>query len=1016
MKNNDSLSSLISQEIKKSHNPSIWRKIKLFFSDLYVPSWKSFLLTFSVIGIFCILSWTSCQFFNIEDAHHQNLIAILAGVGTMIFALIIFVAESLRDTSSSDKARVLLRESFLFPLSVGSILAFFSFIFQEVTLWSLIPIFLIAGGTIRALWVIMGTLLDKNLLLKKRMSLFRDRIRQNIDLAVKERIGVNIFLKRLDSESFQAIQYSPYQMDETNNAIKIVSNSAGIIFDIDFKKLEKISLLLREMAEKKGRAYTDSAHQKSLSLGSTDQAKNLKEVQYEDSQLQKRERITKKYGDWVTENDTLIIVDKSLIDDEKILNKISNLCHDAFKIKDSESFSEIMRNELSELKDVFFTAISNHHLGKIAQLKTFYIEISEVFLEQISIYGGPYHFSDAVKERNSLEGNWEIISWLKSYIREIFDFAVKTESRNIIREVCFLPIMISTKAIHKLDHFLFQEFIWFPEVIYRASLKVKDNELKEFMMDRSWRYLKEIADYHIESELRKSHDTNKQEQLNWFAIYFYLIFQNLMKHAFDEKDLESFKIFSQATNKLFDYSDNLHEKKDYFTEIHGKREQMVFGLCGHILDKYKRNPEDETLKEFSNLVLELVPNNLKSIANLFLETKGFDCEGFWGWGWWDLKSDGEAHTIDFQGKLETLFVIKSLQIISKSASKSVEAIELPYDRDLSYLIGENKSLNSIINYIKADAEKWSFCLEGIEDSHYNSLLRLLENAKAAQNKDDLDNKRKLHISEVKVSKFKNIVYESFRKSSSLRNLLINLDLYEASIDKKPPNECKRFGFKIADEKAAFFEEWHVGYSGWGENYGRGLASSENTELYKLISDSCEEKEVNELEKLILNLGENSKDYIIVTSIWRLDGLLSKITYLPKWNLEKKEILEIDQFNGYFVADKIRIPVFNMFLTDNKETLLVLNKNKLGVLKQYNSAVEGGNVEMTNELFIDVKEFLESNLLLKQYLEAPPSWLEKFESEEDKTQHLQEKVLVEVFEKYEFNLDSSFEGYISKLNQ
>jgi len=139
------LSKLIKEERKK-----LCRFIpKHFFKDtvsgVYFPSIKSLFVILIFLAIFFILAhleqilywfdWHKLDFLvfrnlSLDSSYYQNLIAIHAGIGVIIFALVIFIAESLRGDETNDRARVLLKESYLFPLAVAEILVFLIFIFE----------------------------------------------------------------------------------------------------------------------------------------------------------------------------------------------------------------------------------------------------------------------------------------------------------------------------------------------------------------------------------------------------------------------------------------------------------------------------------------------------------------------------------------------------------------------------------------------------------------------------------------------------------------------------------------------------------------------------------------------------------------------------------------------------------------------------------------------------------------------------------------------------------------------
>ncbi len=197
------LTKLINDQVKATKKGlGYFASFRNLFSDLYLPNLHTFfVVAFAVIIFFLfsqVVSVLLTQHFEFaktileplsSDAnHYQNLIAIHAGIGTVIFALVIFVAESMRD-DESDRSRVLLKVSYLFPLTVAEILVFFFFIWFDANVISIVPILLTGLAAIFSLKRIVDTQLNKYLFMQKRTEMVKGRVKQSIDLAIKERIG-----------------------------------------------------------------------------------------------------------------------------------------------------------------------------------------------------------------------------------------------------------------------------------------------------------------------------------------------------------------------------------------------------------------------------------------------------------------------------------------------------------------------------------------------------------------------------------------------------------------------------------------------------------------------------------------------------------------------------------------------------------------------------------------------------------------------------------------------------------
>lgn len=183
------------RKIRKS--PNIFKN---WFSQIYVPSLHSFLIVF--VPFLLLLFLSRCQKLNIPLIQEPptNLIAIHAGIAVIIFALIIFIAQSLRDDEIKDKARVLLKVSFLYPLVVSTILSFFIYLFGNINLLGLLPLLFIGVFTIVSLSNLIHVLLYKSRFFQERVRLLKDRLKRSIHLAINERLGNQILLKNLGKD------------------------------------------------------------------------------------------------------------------------------------------------------------------------------------------------------------------------------------------------------------------------------------------------------------------------------------------------------------------------------------------------------------------------------------------------------------------------------------------------------------------------------------------------------------------------------------------------------------------------------------------------------------------------------------------------------------------------------------------------------------------------------------------------------------------------------------------------
>jgi len=269
-----SLNYYVEKEQKEIKAKNKIEKLKKALISIYIPSLSSFILVLIVTLISFIISHLLLNYLkNIIDVpviktlnNHNALISIHAGIGTIIFALIIFVAENLRDKEGNYRARVLLREGFLFPLTVAEILVFFIFIF---------------------------------------------------DLAVKERIANNILFKKLDEEDIM-LKFQYFPIDDESNYYIFNIDKKGVISDIDIEKLKDFAEIIEKEAKSNG--YSFSKNDKYIkNLNTMNKTESMNDInQFEEYETNKHRYLKCKFSDMVNENNNnLIYIEKKLINDQK---------------------------------------------------------------------------------------------------------------------------------------------------------------------------------------------------------------------------------------------------------------------------------------------------------------------------------------------------------------------------------------------------------------------------------------------------------------------------------------------------------------------------------------------------------------------------------------------------------------------------------------------------------------------------------------------------------------------------
>lgn len=268
-----------------------------------------------------------------------------------------------------------------------------------------------------------------------------------------------------------------------------------------------------------------------------------------------------------------------------------------------------------------------------------------------------------------------------------------------------------------------------------------------------------------------------------------------------------------------------------------------------------------------------------------------------------------------------------------------------------------------------------------------------------------------NISQKRIGEFKKEVLKTFYESAHLRDIFSKyFKTYGDKTREKIIGKKERFVVNIVYDKASFFDEWHVHYVGWGENYGRDLASGEDSYLLDDIAKNCKEITKKDFEATLAKF-ENSGDIVIFATniaFWRF--FEDSKNFKPKWHRDIKQ-LEIKGFGGWYDFNGQSIPVFETYHRKIDKQILILNKAKMGQLVQLSPLNDGEDKKSVEDIFyVDIQAFSENTELMEEFIKKPPEWLQKIGDEQKQREHLQERVRIQIFERFEYNKPADFEGY------
>lgn len=979
-----------------------------------------------------------------ESNHYQNLLAVLGVVGGIVFALAIFIAESFRD-SSTDRGRVLLRESLIWPLTVSVILTSLLFMWGDKNYMIFLPLSGVALFSLWALKRVVVILLNRVDFLEKRRKFLKGLLQRSIDSSIRSRLADVILLTSLDNEEMK-LDYRPFSLDANTDFVTFKSSKLGRITDIDLVKLERFGSVLDRYAQDNGYSFGEQKEEPSEVVISEE---ILNQTEKSNLTPNNKRYLIRKYEDQIDEeHNTLICFDRLLIGSNLRAEKeLRNIFKGIFQIEEGSLLQEEAEIELRNLKNEFITAIKADRSGDVEEYAKTYFYLAEGYLEQMFKHGGVFDYHQAKKERSSFFSGWDGVQWLSRDIYELLSLAVEQGNKDILSDIAYLPIGISRRAIEKHDHYSFQEFIRLVEMLYVLSSRTEKADIKTYLKDRSWRYLKELSSLYIQHRVEEGGRNSEEiKSYEGFVVHSIQIFQNLIKMSFENRDYDYFTQALSEVNKLLEYGhferysyevdrleyileqediakeekDKAREKldlvksiSDFWNEIENRRKQMIFGMATFIFDRYQREGKREELQVFFNKINGLLPNDLSALTNVFLQCHNFEAEDFWKWDSWDLVVDGGVQSIQVLEKLEKYYVVKALQILGQLPENGSVNIQLPTNRDLVYLADGSRDLISTLDNIEQNPANWSFVLNETASSKVSELRELLKDARDRQIEANIEEKIEKKISRKKINKF----IEEAIKSFGDTNYTIPFFKYLNSISDNSKNcaevknDKKRLGINQVDEKAVFLEDWHEGYGGWGESYGESMARGLDREVFTTLLDKAEQKGFSELDDLVSDLGGPDSVVLVSTGHIRRKYFSDEdAKFIPSWDHNAPKC-DIRGFSGWYKYKDKLVPVFEVFHSVDNQ-LLVMSRGNSNVAYEQQCPLYGDELSenVRGWFYFDIRAFSEDTELLDEMLEQPPEWLVKEGGTDEQKRHLLQRALIKVFMRYKLHTKEDLKLY------
>lgn len=532
-----------------------------------------------------------------------------------------------------------------------------------------------------------------------------------------------------------------------------------------------------------------------------------------------------------------------------------------------------------------------------------------------------------------------------------------------------------------------------------------------------WEYINSILekDYVLYNKLNKKY--NIEQKIN--------VLEKLKNNLFSQKDLDKYlEKFNELQNILQKYFNKNQKKiameiekkiKDYaiLKFKYQNLLEIIFATASYCLFKKKYNyikylweykqPSDSDAIWIAN---NLNPNTLEDLIKIYFHKSSFE-RNF---------NFGEHHGSELYFKKYFLFLfmrivkdwnnddITNYKLIDLDISR-LNNFKFYIENDFEQLVIEIKKNKNALKELGFDADKI--------DELFNDIVIPLLNKLENEIEDQIEKKHKENkISQIKVKQFKKEMLHSFYEIAQVRDIFINyFQIYKNKLKNKNQNKQKRICrfFKVFD-KAIFFNKWHILFFKIGSQIGMQLGNIYNYELIKSLGKKCETIQKDDF-KSVLHKFENLSDIVIFMINSNKIDLPNNQKFKIKYDMNIK-MINIDSFYGYYkINNNNKIPVFQIFNSNIKKQILILNKSKIGELIQLSPLNKKENKDSVAGIFyIDIQAFSESKKLMEEFIKTPPEWLKKKGDEHKQREYLLKHVRIQIFERFALKLAEDFEGY------
>ena len=1011
---------------------------------LYYPSFLSVTLPL-IAAIATALTGTliSQRWNPIDPGWLTDSISIEIGISALLFPIVILIVELAGEKEEGilRKSEILLRGTYLFPISMFALfeLVTVAFFHGLRCAWLIIVITAILFSYL--FYRTIQLLLNPEAMRAIGLKSLKDRVSRALSYTVDQRIANGILMTNLAEIGITPIFF------RNEEWLPLYVAGGGVVTDVNLCLIKRMVGLIQSHATSNLERSSDVT---------------LHPVELKHPKI----FFTAQIGSEIHQDDDsrcVFGVDGNSVKlDQHTIKALERMAVEAVKVSSREDYERQFGSEMTRLKDFMLDAIREKKTGAIEMATKDYANIMEFFLLGLTQYkGGAHTAGRAYDELHRIGGGWSIVEVIVENISEFFQRALETNDFPVIRLLAITPISIAIKAITFRDHYLFQRFIAYPTQLYSHIVTKPNLEIRNALLDRAWRYVMEVADYHIERILTKK-ETDQQlvQDRKDFALELLMVFQTLMKTAVDHGDIKALDLFESKLMDCFKrftpsldmnnlkridlllYAVNIDPqtktalakmrelqkvREEAETEINTRKRLILFGLTAWVLRLHNRDASNAVHREIlQSLSHHLYTSSIDELTVVFLKSMEVDDSRDLGWDWWELETRGlgTTHRMDTSDFLQKVYVIGLLKLL-KPGDK------LPASRHLADLVGNDKgTIRLFLDQIKAKPETWQWILPQDYESKIAHLFKVFDDLVTTQKSNENKEIMNATLSSSKITEFTKAFLKGYADFSGLfflihRSGIIHFELNSIVDNKMFP----AWGFNQIFDKEAFVEAGICNYGTVAEQYGQAMAQDENNSFLSALSENLQNfnpdpQELSSLPIMIRDAAKRLREQgvkpnclITTLNFSDLDILREADDFIPSWDKD----CPVDKTPGYLgvykLQDKWLIPAYDARLRRQdsrpKGTICLCDIKLVGQATYYSPALDPEESGSCIDKFLfRVVDLNGNGVEREKILAADPPWLS---AHPNKNEYLRMKVELMIFERLSIDFrNAKAAGYVFHL--